>query len=606
MNSILSKKNLFFLAIAIGFAIPVLGMDVPRGGYQKLAPNEERGFQELTGKMTNKTIKDQEISKALDANKALLNKMDRKGSTLLFYAATAGRLPAVQRIIDEGFDFGIDGQAAINQLAGPDTPLAAAAGSGHLDVVKYLLDMGPTEANIRQAIHRAQSKHPNIVQLLQQRIAPTQSTATRPVQPPAVQPATRPGKQLTEEEQLALAIAESLKAQPAVQPAQPRPAPASRELEGLDALKNIEGRRYREDYQAIQGIAGNIINKGNLPNATQYARTAIQQNKSLVNIEMQFGRTLLILAVQNGRTEIARALLDAGANINYPDENGNTPLMLAAQNGNLEIVHLLLDRGATINLFNKKKQTALNLALIKGHQNVVTLLVQRKAKLFFTLVIAFTPPHANQLARDTYQNLQCALQQSQQQDQINNIKVVPLEEVHLSMLYCSFLIDYNDLIEATTQSIFDTVYTTVERFGLKERCVNLTRSHQFLFTGLEKMGPYVVIRYKTPQGYQQLINELFGNIQQAIIQVPVIQTYGETQNPHISIAQEVIGRPKFTVDLSTVQIQANPLNTQAFQHGVYELNMRVPALGNLTRKSKALSSTKHAWNAHATAQLLFA
>ena len=119
------------------------------------------------------------------------------------------------------------------------------------------------------------------------------------------------------------------------------------------------------------------------------------------------------------------------------------------------------------------------------------------------------------------------------------------------------------------------------------------------------MGPYVVIRYNTPQGYQQLMNELFSNIQQAI-RVPVIQTYGETQKPHISIAQEIKDRPKFTVDQGCIRIQANPLTTQAFQQGVYELNMRVPALGDLTRKSKVLFPTKHAWNAHAPAQLLFA
>jgi ankyrin repeat protein len=47
-----------------------------------------------------------------------------------------------------------------------------------------------------------------------------------------------------------------------------------------------------------------------------------------------------------GSAEVARALLDAGAEVNVQDADGVTPLMRAARRGKPDLVRLLLDSGA--------------------------------------------------------------------------------------------------------------------------------------------------------------------------------------------------------------------------------------------------------------------
>lgn len=61
------------------------------------------------------------------------------------------------------------------------------------------------------------------------------------------------------------------------------------------------------------------------------------------------GRTALSLAAFEGDKEIARLLIDNGADVNMRDEWGETPLRSASVSGNLDLVDLLLDEGANVN-----------------------------------------------------------------------------------------------------------------------------------------------------------------------------------------------------------------------------------------------------------------
>ena len=58
--------------------------------------------------------------------------------------------------------------------------------------------------------------------------------------------------------------------------------------------------------------------------------------------------TVLHLAVRSGRFEIAKVLLDAGADLNARSSSGYTPLMWAIEGGHPEIVSYLLDCGAKV------------------------------------------------------------------------------------------------------------------------------------------------------------------------------------------------------------------------------------------------------------------
>jgi ankyrin repeat protein len=74
------------------------------------------------------------------------------------------------------------------------------------------------------------------------------------------------------------------------------------------------------------------------------------------------GLSALTFAAREGDIESARALLDAGANVNQTTEYGWTPLLTAINNRNYALAALLLDRGANPNLANKGGWTPLYLA----------------------------------------------------------------------------------------------------------------------------------------------------------------------------------------------------------------------------------------------------
>ena len=97
------------------------------------------------------------------------------------------------------------------------------------------------------------------------------------------------------------------------------------------------------------------------------------------------GDTLLTLAAKGGHTEIAKRLIDRGADfdVQISDEisDGKTALMLAAWQGHIETVKLLIDRGADLDIIDNYGMTALRRAANEGHTEIVKLLIDRGADL---------------------------------------------------------------------------------------------------------------------------------------------------------------------------------------------------------------------------------
>ena len=65
------------------------------------------------------------------------------------------------------------------------------------------------------------------------------------------------------------------------------------------------------------------------------------------NRRTRTGSTLLCVAVEQGNSEIAALLLQAGAKVETRDKTGHTPLCIAALAKNTEMVKLLLSYGAS-------------------------------------------------------------------------------------------------------------------------------------------------------------------------------------------------------------------------------------------------------------------
>ena len=108
-----------------------------------------------------------------------------------------------------------------------------------------------------------------------------------------------------------------------------------------------------------------------------------------VNAPNDLGYTALHLAIQEGHTDIARLLIEKGADLNVKHSNGWTALHFAVQKGHKEIVVLLLSSGAykadknDINARNCIGETALHVAARLGREEIgdeiINLLIARGA-----------------------------------------------------------------------------------------------------------------------------------------------------------------------------------------------------------------------------------
>ena len=88
------------------------------------------------------------------------------------------------------------------------------------------------------------------------------------------------------------------------------------------------------------------------------------------------GETALMMAALNGRLNLAKKLLDHGAQVQKP---GWSPVHYAASGPSTELLALLLDRGANVNALAPNGSTPLMMAARFGTEDSVKLLVQRGA-----------------------------------------------------------------------------------------------------------------------------------------------------------------------------------------------------------------------------------
>lgn len=87
------------------------------------------------------------------------------------------------------------------------------------------------------------------------------------------------------------------------------------------------------------------------------------------------GDTTLMLATSDKRIDIARLLIEYGADINAPNKIFDvTPLMKAVRNGQKETVKMLLDAGADITPTDCFGYDALALANAYGHKKIANML----------------------------------------------------------------------------------------------------------------------------------------------------------------------------------------------------------------------------------------
>ena len=107
-------------------------------------------------------------------------------------------------------------------------------------------------------------------------------------------------------------------------------------------------------------------------------------NGAQIEAKNATGSTALHYAVFRGHIEFAKFLMDYGAQ-NVADGNGWTPLQYAANRGNLDFVKFLIDHGAQLEFKNVEGRIPLHYAVMQatmqGHLEVAKFLIDRGTKI---------------------------------------------------------------------------------------------------------------------------------------------------------------------------------------------------------------------------------
>ena len=107
----------------------------------------------------------------------------------------------------------------------------------------------------------------------------------------------------------------------------------------------------------------------------------VANDKSLLTAKESDGSTPLHVAARAGNIEIAKLLLDAGADIKAGDNENSNALHLAAVGGQREMIDFLLARGMDVNSADDNGMTTILFAVGFNHADLVPYLVSKGARI---------------------------------------------------------------------------------------------------------------------------------------------------------------------------------------------------------------------------------
>jgi ankyrin repeat protein len=112
-----------------------------------------------------------------------------------------------------------------------------------------------------------------------------------------------------------------------------------------------------------------------------HGETAYEMAAGHQDIAQMIKREMELLdAAGKGDVRVVKELLDEGAYVNVRDPDGRTPLTEAVWNNNGELVRVLIDRGADVNARKNDGATPLSIAQGKGFSEIIALLKKAGAK----------------------------------------------------------------------------------------------------------------------------------------------------------------------------------------------------------------------------------
>ncbi|KAJ5663271.1 hypothetical protein N7507_004002 [Penicillium longicatenatum] len=157
-------------------------------------------------------------------------------------------------------------------------------------------------------------------------------------------------------------------------------------VQKFNVSKNEIDKRANSGFTAL-GIA---CYRGHL----EIAKIMLQAGADMT-IPTVDGSTPIFTAARNGHIEVVQLLINAGADFREPERTyGSTLLHAATDSGNINIVQLLLDYGADASVKNNAGVTALLTASWDGYLDIVSLLVSKQANIDAADRSGFSPLNA--------------------------------------------------------------------------------------------------------------------------------------------------------------------------------------------------------------------
>ena len=138
---------------------------------------------------------------------------------------------------------------------------------------------------------------------------------------------------------------------------------------------------HGQDLNAKGGDFGAPLNASCLGGHTEVARLLLDRGAEINRKSHHLGMTALHLASQSGNVSLVRLLLDRGASVDIKDENGESPFVYACKSGECEIMELLLELGASIEKEDLSLHNPLMAAVIGERHSAIKFLLDRGADI---------------------------------------------------------------------------------------------------------------------------------------------------------------------------------------------------------------------------------
>ena len=275
-----------------------------------------------------------ETVKALLAAGANVNATTSSGgASALHFAASSGDAATIDALVDKGASVNVR-EAAFSQ-----TPLMWAAAANRVSAITALIKRGAdVEAETRTQSIPEQEKKDRAYLVTRSRRMAAMKSAEALLAPTAVAAAPRAGQPGAAATAPASASAPTPRtAPPSAASAAPAPSASSAPAAAGAPTGNSDTR--------ITPTAGDRRQRG-----PSYGDL----------VGSKGGNTALLLAVRDGQTAAVTALLMAGAKVNHASAgDSTTPLLMAAINGRFDLAKTLLDRGADPKLASTANATPL-------------------------------------------------------------------------------------------------------------------------------------------------------------------------------------------------------------------------------------------------------